>query len=401
MGGFRIPGPLGTWLQPGGSSLLSPSILNNPQLQPLKDKATSVWDRVVELVDPAELKKMLKDIYDSRRWADANKEDKEGNLTDPKNARLPNTLRERDARRPTDTPTMRLKDPKVSIENGILNGTASFVLELPSPYSTTLDSPTLIKVQIKSPKVDQQRLSLDGRATAMGKLVRMNFNVQLHYDPRELVKALAALARDKQITQKELEQLLSKIRLDLSAFGWVTILPTWAWVSSSSLLPLKRPLLGAMDRLLPAELAALPDSSLLNVGTIAIPAGVFFDVPAPAAGIHWSRFGRSTGFALTGGVVVTPNIAQIGKNWGKAASVYGYADLYYVKRVSKTVDLGFGLTYAIDAFGERAEPSEAHLHYLEANHQPWLPSSRENVAPSDDRSGQRLMFMLKGTHDAL
>ena len=127
--------------------------------------------------------------------------------------------------------------------------------------------------------------------------------------------------------------------------------------------------------------------------------GVFFDIPAPAAGVHWSRFSPRQGFSLTGGIVATPNREQIGKDWGKVVSVYGYADLYYVKRVSQTVDLGFGLTYAIDVFGKRADLTPAHLHYLESKYQPWLPESRENVPPAEDRSGQRLMFRLKGTHD--
>ena len=128
---------------------------------------------------------------------------------------------------------------------------------------------------------------------------------------------------------------------------------------------------------------------------------MFFDVPTLALGGHWSKFGRRSGFSLTAGGLGVPNPDQVGKDWGKAASVYGYADLYYVKRVSKTVDLGFGLTYAIDVFGEKADLNPAHMHYLDSKHQPWLPSSRENVPPSEDRSGQRIMFRLKGTHDLL
>ncbi len=344
---------------------------------------------------------MLNEIYGSERWAGANKEDKESNAFDPKNARLPNTIREQDARRPRNRPTLRLKDPKVSFKSGILNGTASFVLELPTPYPGTFDSPTPIRVQITSPKFDRRQLSIDGRATAMGKLVRMSFKVALHYELRDVVKVAATIGRDKGIKKETLEQLLSEIRINVSAFGWATILPTWAWLSASSLLPVDRPLLGTNSRLLPPQFGALPDSSFVNVGTIAIPSGVFFDTPAPAAGAHWSKFGRTSGFSLTGGVVGTPNLDQIGKNWGKAFSVYGYADLYYVKRVAQTVDLGFGLTYAIDVFGERAAPTPAHLHFSESKYQPWLPGSRENVAPAEDRSGQRLMFRLKGTHDLL
>lgn len=401
-GAFRIPGPLGTTFNLGNPKLKKPAILDDPKLEPLKQKAEEAWDQVVRFVDRARLKAMLNEIYGSERWADANKEDKGGKLSDPMNARLPHTTREQDARRPTEKPTLRLKDPDLSFKDGILHGTASFVLEIPTPYPEKFDSPTSIRVEIKSPKVGLDKLSVKSRVTVLGGLVRVNFNkIELHYDPRAVVKAAVAIARDRGIKKETLEELLSEVRIDVSAFGWVAILPTWVWLSASSALPLDRPLLGTKDRLLPVQFGALPDSSFVNVGTIAVPSGVFFDTPAPAAGAHWSKFGRDQGFSLTASVIGTPNLDQIAKDWSRAASVYGYADLYYVKRVSDTVDLGVGLTYAIDVFGERAAPTPAHLHYLESKYKPWLPPSQENVPPAEDRSGQRLMFRLKGTHDLL
>ena len=400
MGGDTFKIPIGGSFNLGNQKLKMPSILKDPKLLPLKQMAESGWNQLLPFLEPAKLEEMLKDIYGSDRWADANKEDKEGNQQDPKNARLPNTMREKDARRPTEKPTLRLTNPMVSFKDGILHGTASFVLELPTSYPRTFDSPTPIRVKITSARVDRHN-SFKGRATAMGKLVRVNFEVKLHFDPQDVVKAAVDSYKNKKIEKETLKELLSKIQIDVSAMGWITILPTWVWISASSLLPQDRPLLGTKDRLLPIQLGALPNSSFVNVGTIAIPSGVFFDTPAPAAGAHWSTFGRKSGFSLTGGVVGKPNLDQIGKDWGRLFSVYGYADLYYVKRVTHTVDLGFGLTYAIDVFGEKAPPTPAHLHYLESKYQPWLPTSRENVAPADDRSGQRLMFRVKGTHDLL
>jgi hypothetical protein len=143
----------------------------------------------------------------------------------------------------------------------------------------------------------------------------------------------------------------------------------------------------------------MPDSSLLTGPMIAIPKGVFFDTIAPALGVHYSKFGQRRGFSLTAGTVAKPNLDQLGKDWGKLVSIFGYLDIYYVKRISDTFDLGLGLTWAWDPFSARSEPGPAHLHFLESKNKPWLPTSRENVPPSEDRSGHRLMFKIQGTHD--
>jgi len=364
-------------------------------------EALQNWDHVVQVIDPARLSALLNDIYIDRseRRPDASREDTQDNTSDPRNARLPDTLRERNARRPMEQPTLRLKDPSVSLDDATLKGTAIFVLELPTPYPKTFDSPIPIRVQIESSKLDRRQLT--GRATAFGRLVRADFTAKLHFERRDVVQAAVAVAQANGIEKETLERLLSNIRVDVSAFGWVTILPTWAWLSASSLLPVDRPLLGTSDRLLPEQFGALPDSSFLNLGTIAVPSGALFDTNAPALGAHWSNFGQDSGFSLTAGGLVVPNLDQLGKERERTVNVYGYVDLYYVKRVAQSVDLGFGLTYSIDVFGQRAAPTPAHLHYLESHYQPWLPESRENVAPAEDRSGHRMMFMLKGTHDLL
>ena len=67
---------------------------------------------MVQILEPTRLKDLLMEVYGSERWADANKENKENNLTDPKNARLPHTTREQDARRPMGKPTLSLKETK-------------------------------------------------------------------------------------------------------------------------------------------------------------------------------------------------------------------------------------------------------------------------------------------------
>lgn len=106
---------------------------------------------------------------------------------------------------------------------------------------------------------------LHGKATAFGKIVRVHFKkVALQYEPRDVVQAAVAIAREKEIKKETLKELLSKIRIDVSAFGWIAILPTWVRFNASSLLPLDRPLLGTKDRLLPIQLGAMPNSSFLS-----------------------------------------------------------------------------------------------------------------------------------------
>jgi hypothetical protein len=246
----RIPGPLGKNFHLGRPKLKKPAVLRNPKLVPLEKKASNAWNQLVQFVNPAKLRRMLGEIYSSERWADANTEDKEGNVFDPMHARLPNTRRERDARRPTKKPTLRLKDPKVDFQNGLLNGTASFVLELPTPYGD-FDSPTPINVKISSHKDGLTQAKVKGSASVFWKLARANFTVRLHYDPLDVVKAAFAIAAKKGIDKEMLEKLLSEIRMDISALAWVVILPTWVRISTSSLLPMDRPLFGTKDRLLP------------------------------------------------------------------------------------------------------------------------------------------------------
>jgi hypothetical protein len=397
----RIPGSLGKALNLGGPLLKRPEILNNPRFLALGDDASAIWTQVVDFVDPPKLRRMLGEIYGSERWADASDaDDTSGSIRDPANARLPSKRRERDARRPTQNARLRLKDPKFDFAKGVLNGEASFVLEIPSPYGDFFDSPTLIRVRVSSPKIGSEDVSVKGSVRVAAGLVGANFNVRLHFDPMDVLKAAVAIAKDKGIEKEVLEQLLSKLSIDVSAFAWVLGLPTWSRLSTSSLLPVARPLLGTKDRLLPVQIGAMPDSSMFLVGAVPIPKGVFFDTVAPAAGVHYSDFGRESGFSLTAGLIVKPNLEQMGKDWGRMLSFFGYADLYYVKRVSDTVDLGFGLTYAVDPFSSQSDPGPAYLHYMESKHKPWLPTSSENVAPSEDRAGHRIMFKITGTHNA-
>jgi hypothetical protein len=137
------------------------------------------------------------------------------------------------------------------------------------------------------------------------------------------------------------------------------------------------------------------------IGTVPIPKGVSFDTVAPAGVLHYSNFGRRTGLSVTAGFIAKPNLEQMGKSWGRTVSFFRYADLYYVRRVSDSVDLGRGFTYAVDPFSSPAESTAAHLHYLESKDKSWLPTSSENVAPGEDRSGHRLAFKIQGTHDLL
>lgn len=398
----RVRGPIGQPLNLGRPKLKKPEILRDLEAVPLLgdagDKVWEGWTRVVQFVDPPLLRQILADIYGSGRWADPSHETGGGNRTGPRRPELPDALRERREQGSGPSVTLRL-DPDFSVEDAVLNGVGKFVLRIPTSYPKSFDSPLDVRVRVSKPQADSRKIGAEvGLGVAHDPvfgvpLFGAKLDFRLHYDSVELVKAAASVLRDRGYDRETVEQLLSAVRLDVSGWVWALILPAYVEISTSSLLPQDRPLHGTKQRLLPPQIAAMPDSEILNIGMILIPKGVFFDTLAPGGGVHWSHFGLKRGFSLTGGLTAKLDTEKM------RANVLGYADLYYVERVSDTVDLGVGLTYAVDPFSKPADPRPAHLDYKRARYKPWLPTSRSNVAPAEDLSGHRIMFSIRGTHD--
>src|SRR5206468_3997193 len=113
-----------------------------------------------------------------------------------------------------------------------------------------------------------------GSATAY-RVFHADFNLQLHYDDRELVEALVRFGKKRKLTRAELEQLLSRMSFDATSTVKAGVIPiSLIKMSASSLLPMRRPVLGATDDLLPVQVAALPDRELFVGGVQVVPKGV-------------------------------------------------------------------------------------------------------------------------------
>ncbi|HEY3065909.1 MAG TPA: hypothetical protein VGL09_08970 [Methylomirabilota bacterium] len=402
----RIPGPLGKGLRlPTGGDLAG--ILRNLETE-FPDGADQALNFALDASHVAgKVLGFLKDIYDSSNWPQEKKE--ESNFTQPSPAQLPGG-REDDARRPAPDPgialtnrslALRLQDTEFSLDHETLTlkGKAKGTLELGTPYPRQFDSPTEIPITITSTSLSTSEIGVRGYATAY-KVFRANFQLNLHYDADYLSKAVARLAKDGNIGRKDVEDMLAHMSFDASAIVKAGIPLSVVKLSASSLLPLRRPVLGALDDILPAQIAALPDRELFIGGLQAVPKGVFFDVTVPGLGAHYSKFTRDSGFAGTVAGLAKPDLAKLGTP-SKAVSLFAYLDFQYAKRLTDTVDLNVGLTYTYTPETEPGKPDNLQFQYFKAKSHSWLPESRENLPPATDQSGHSLMFRVRGTFDAL
>jgi len=328
----------------------------------------------------------------------------EGNATDLVGERLP-PGRDRDSRRPQPRVgggfknpglSLRLKDTKFlpDFKTLTLFGEAKATLEIPTEYPAAFDSPTEINFKLTSTSISTSQIGVVGVAT-MYKVLHGNFKIQLHYDDRQLIETIVRFAKERNLTQAEVEQLLQSMSFDASAVVKAGFLPlSFIKLSASSLLPMRRPLIGATDELLPVQLSSLPDREMFIGGAQVVPKGVFFDVPVPAVGLHYSRYGRGHGVSGTVAGLAKPDLDNLGQ-----VQTFGFVDLHYAKRVSNAVDLDVGITYTYSPSSELGSAEELQVQYLHARSKPWLPQSRDNQPPGADRSGHNFMFSVKGTFD--
>jgi hypothetical protein len=257
-------------------------------------------------------------------------------------------------------------------------------------------------------------LTLGGSAQVY-KVFHADWNLHLKYDRRQLLRIAIQAAKDKRIGREAVEAMLKEVSFDFSAWVKAGRLPlSWVQLSASSLLPLGRPLYGALDRLLPVQVAAMPDSRLLMVGGLVLPKGVAFDTVVPGLGFHYSEYGTRQGVSATVGGVTYPRLTQLGKpgaSFSKVLPIFGHVELRGVRRVSDTVDLGFGLTYSYSptpgGSGEHRPPALEYLpglrprDYRGMEYQPWNPVSEDNIPPEQAVAKHRFMFRIEGTHDLL
>src|SRR5215475_1105929 len=296
----------------------------------------------------------------------------------------------------------RLKDIKLlpDFRTLTLTGDAKATLDIATDYPAAFDSPTEIGLKITSTSISPSQVGVVGSASVY-KVFHGDFKLQLHYDIRQLVEAIARFAWQRKLTRSQVEQLLRRVSFDASAIVKADFLPSWLplsviKLSASSILPLRHPLIGATDELLPVQLASMPDREMFIGGLQVVPKGVFFDVPVPALGLHYSKYGRSQGFSGTLAGLAKPDMSNLGQ-----VQAFGYVDLHYAKRVTNAVDIDIGMTYTISPSSAAGTNEDLQLQYLRARSKPWLPTSRDNMSPDADRSGQNFMFNIKGTFDAL
>jgi hypothetical protein len=328
-----------------------------------------------------------------------------GNATESIGERLP-PGRDRDSRRPQPTVggglkkpslSLRLKDTKIlpDFKTLTLFGEAKATVEIATEYPAKFDTPTEIALKITSTSISPSQIGVVGSAT-MYKVLRGDFKLQLHYDHRQLINTIVRFAKNRNLTRGDVEQMLSSMSFDASAVAKVGFLPlSYLKLSASSLLPLRRPLIGATDELLPVQLSSLPDREMFVGGLQVVPKGVFFDVPVPALGLHFSKYGRTQGLSGTLAGLAKPDLDHLGQ-----VQTFGYLDLHYAKRVSNAVDLDVGITYTYSPSSAAGEVERLQVQYLHARSKSWVPQTRDNEPPGADRSGHNFMFSIRGTFDA-
>jgi hypothetical protein len=293
---------------------------------------------------------------------------------------------------------LRLIDLKIlpSPSTLTLSGEAKATLELATDYPAAFDSPTDIDLKVTSTSISASQIGVTGSAT-MDKVLHADLTLQLHYDPRQLFETVVRFAKKRNLTRGEVGQLLGSMSLDARAIMKLGPVPISIMnLSASSVLPMRRPLIGATDELLPVQLSSLPNRTVSILGVQAVPKGVFFDVPVPALGAHYSNYGYTRGFSATAAALAKPDLDHIGQ-----FQAFGFVDLHYAKRVSNTVDLNFGATYTYSPAGATPPNEALQVQYLHARSKSWLGPSRDNEVPGADRSGHNFMFNIRGTFDLL
>lgn len=398
MGG-RVPGPVGMHMrQPDEGGDLIGTLRNlQKYVRAIGSAATVALDF---LRGGENVRRILNDIYGS---PGGSSEDP-GNATDLVSDRLPPG---RDSRPPPMrtgggiknlSASIRLKDTKLlpDFRTLTLFGEAKATVEIPTEYPPDFDAPTEIALKVTSTSISPKQIGVVGRAT-MYKVFHGDIKLQLHYDSQQLIETIARFAKQRNLTRAEVEQLLRSISFDASTVLKAGLLPvSFIKVSAASLLPMRRPLIGATDELLPVQIASLPGREMFVGGAQVVPKGVFFDTFVPALGLHYSKYGRTQGVAGTIAGLAKPDLEHLGQ-----VQAFGYVDLHYAKRVSDAVDLDVGITYTYSPSHAAGESEALQLQYLHARSKSWLPRSQDNDPPGDDRSGHRFMFTLKGTFDML
>lgn len=411
----RVPGPLGKPFGGGGLDLF-PQV--TAFLRDLKYKTVQepggTWKTKVSILDSLGILDALKDIFRSENWPGNDSDPPAGNATEGPNAQFPSARRERASRRPGSSPGVSIANPKWSFDrDGLkLKGQAKGTLVIPTPYDPMFDSPTTIDFQLESEQIGPTESTIVGTAKAF-LVFKANWRLRVKYNPRQIFDATVGLMKGQPGFRDDIEAALDAISFDFSTLIKAGKLPlSWVQMSASSLRPQGRPLYGATDRLLPVQVAAMPDSRLTMVGGMLLPRGVAFDTIVPGLGFHASQYGRKRGGSITVGGVTYPNLNELGKpgsTLGRMFPVFGHVELKGVQRVSDTIDLGFGLAYSYSPSPGEADASGAPKNeYLPGltpdnfrgtKHQPWVPSNRDNQGADDPVSKHRLMFRIEGTHD--
>lgn len=370
-------------------------------LRPIITEIGEAADQVFNFVKGGEnVLKLLADAYQ----LPGGPGDGDGNKTDLVGERIPRADSER--KQPQvgggfKNPSLKLRLIALKIlpspSTLTLSGEAKATLELATDYPAAFDTPSEINLKVTSTSISASQIGVTGSAT-MAKVLHANLTLQLHYDPRQLFEAVVRFAKKRNLTRGEVEQLLRSMSLDAKAIMTVGSenlgLPISIMkLSASSLLPMRRPLIGATDELLPAEISSLPRSVFIG-GVQAVSKGVFFDVPVPALALHYSNYGYTQGVSGTIAGLAKPDLDHIGQ-----VQVFGFADLRYAKRVTNSVDLDFGVTYTYSPAGATAPNEALQVQYLHARSKSWLGPSRDNEVPGADRSGHNVVFNIRGTFD--
>jgi hypothetical protein len=399
MGG-HVPGPLGLHMRKQKDDGIVGTLRN---LQKMIDSIGSAKSIELDFVKGGHnILKTLADIYESPSTPGVD----DSNATDLVSERLaPNV--ESAFRRPQPTVGGGIKNPSIRIrlKDGNLSpdfstltiaGEAKATIEIPTNYPAQFDSPTDIGVKITSASLSPSQIGVVGRVD-MARVFHGNLKLQVHLDDRRLLEAIAIFARQRNLTRSQIEDVLRSMSFDASMLVKAGFLPiSFMKLSATSLLPLSRPLIGATDDLLPAQIASMPNRELLIVGGQVVPKGVFFDTFVPGLGAHYSNYGTSQGISGTVAGLAKPDLDHIGQ-----VQAFGYADLHYARRVSNTVDLDFGMTYTYSPTSTASQTDALQLQYLHASSKSWLPSSQDNQPPAADHSGHSFMFTIKGTFDEL
>ncbi|MFL5046674.1 MAG: hypothetical protein ACJ8EA_17730 [Xanthobacteraceae bacterium] len=347
-----------------------------------------------------DVRQLLQDLY--RTPGRPRNSDSGGNATDLGSEKLPREGTQRPQPHvgggfKNPSLKFRLKDAKIlpDFRTLTLFGEAKATYEIATEYPAKFDIPTEIALKITSTSISPSQIGVVGTATAY-KVFRGDFKVQLHYDVRQLLTTTVRFAKNRNLTRGEVEQMLQSVSFDASAVVKAGFLPlSYLKLSASSLLPFRRPLIGATDELLPVQLSTLPDREMFVGGVQVVPKGVFFDVPVPALGLHYSKYGRTQGLSGTLAGLAKPDLNKLGQ-----VQTFGYLDMRYAKRLSNAIDLDVGVTYTYSPGSEPGGPESLQLQYLHARSKSWLPSSRDNVSPDANRSGHNFMFTIRGTFDA-